>query len=513
MPFPFINQGIKGPNFVGPPGIRFGDSPNGANYPSFGFDVPTPDGSAALAHIGPENLLPRWMVASAPGSGLLYNLLRPIAAEGDRSREALLHNTDAATISTCPIGDTRKEWYVPLPSGFNGRLTATLLLNNVSITLKEVKTPYELENATEPIFYCTNGKIIFRALAMREIVYTGHVDHTYDIVSDDVSLLPDVDIYWRRQDEWLWHRVDAETYTPGSTQFTLPVNGDLVVRYASQTRNDYLSTATITLTSANASSIALTPVSGAVPTKLDSFGLLLSLPRLDDEDSLSYKKRLIALALLPLNSTREGVRRGIALSLKLLTQLTWDGIGDLEMPARTLGAILVESAQEVTIEEDLLPQDTLPATTWLASRSNWLPHYEIKANGSPVQASVSGAAVVLTTPVSGTVSARYRVTVASPITSGDEITYLTAPYEFPEMWNVLTSQDVDLFALGQSSIIEDKLLDSSGIVNSLGRTVAETIKRGNPILVGRAGWDTLIPDAPLEMSYLPLPLDTIEITT
>lgn len=70
-------------------------------------------------------------------------------------------------------------------------------------------------------------------------------------------------------------------------------------------------------------------------TTLDELGILVSTPRLPEEDNESYWLRLMAAARLPGDASKEGYIRGLARELGLLKKYTWaDGGRDFLIPHR-----------------------------------------------------------------------------------------------------------------------------------------------------------------------------------
>ena len=105
----------------------------------------------------------------------------------------------------------------------------------------------------------------------------------------------------------------------------------------------------------------LEPVAHHVWNRLDEFGLLLSLPRLNGEANMSYRRRMLDSAAYPADSSRQGLIHAIAKRMGFIRAVLWE---DAAEPLVIDDAVMAGSVRldGIAPKEDLIRYDEARCT-------------------------------------------------------------------------------------------------------------------------------------------------------
>lgn len=477
--------------------------------------------------LGPEVYLPQWVTARASQRGLLYQLLQ-VAAE-----QAVPFSLNARRVfasrwlGEAEVGIDRLGWRLARAFPRDQELTLSFTCPTAdgpaSGSIRRARTRFDYETAPEPVWWRSDqGELLLRNLHLRTVQIEAG-DGVYSIIGGESrGLVPDTGYYYRRNPAQGWEWLSPESPNASGRSFSLPLSGTYLIAYGSLGVLESLGIGSVTVRWPGGQSVPL-PLSPLTPENLfDQYGRLLGLPRLDDENNLVYKRRLLTLTKGPPDTSQAGVIRGIAAELGQLTEHTWDGVSDLLLdPTGALGitAVFVPGVPELReIQEELTPASG-GLVCW-ASYAPWRPGGLVLVEGVPVKnAQVSGSQVLLAQPASGRITAQYSIRQYHRVLAGSGfIGTLAAGTGVPSgAYPVLVSHHVGVTAPALLAVQRDRLLDASGLPTALFVELAQVLGAGNPTVWGRARWGAAAAwfaagenpaDRPIT-ARMPLPFDRV----
>lgn len=476
-------------------------------------DTDTPIG------IGIENRLPRWMRPSYDTTTTFSRFLRFPTAQGYRISDEIERLLRRRFLTTAWVKETRRGWTARFtyPRDAAGQFHILYQAGSTSGIVRAASSPHDFWSATDPVWFPdSDGRgVRFEKLHFKQTDLIAN-QGVYTIVGESEGLVPDAGIYWRPAPTVPWRWLDAQSPAITGTTFRItPTTGGITVRYASQSLLSQLASGRVLIEWYGNRTLSLPLIPQDLPNIFDGYGKLLGLPRLEDEDNLAYKNRMLVLAQAPPGSTIEGVVRGVAARIGRIYTRDWDGVSTLTFSISGITAVhLVGIPRYRAITETLLPQSD--RKTFYASYGGWLGGSSVLVDRIPqAGVSVSGSVVRLVHPTSGMVVASYFTQSYHLLYDGNGyITGIQPGTGIPSgRYTCIATRNVDAFVPDLPREQETRLLTPEGLPNRRFLELAEQIQARNPTVFARARWDTSsywFPESeekPVN-SRLPLPLDS-----
>jgi hypothetical protein len=470
------------------------------------------------ARISPETRLPRWMRPAYDRETLLSHFFCWSTNEEYRLEGHIERLLRGRWLPTAHVNETRLLWTARFtyPRGDGRELRVTVTAGTGTILVRQARSWHEFSTAIDPVWYfdTTTRQFLLGALYMRQTTLFA-ASGVYTIVGESEGLVPDTGVYWSTHSGMPRRWLDAENPELSGTVFSIPpVDVALFASYGSQSTLSALSSGTVVISWQGSETISLPLLEQEVPNLFDGYGSLLGVTRLDREDNLTYKRRMLTLIQAAPGCDIGGVIRGVAIRTGLAHTTQWNGVDNLTFTVSGITAVhLVGVTRFRRISETLSSQGD--GTRFYSTYSNPRPGWTAFVNGIPEPGvSVSGNLYTFSHAVTGVAVVDYYTETYRLAYGGDGyISGITAGTGLPSgKYTAVASRSISAYVPDLVSVQEERLLTADKLPNREFLELASLLQKDNPTAFGRARWESHDywfasgEEAPRN-TRLPLPLD------
>jgi hypothetical protein len=321
------------------------------------------------------------------------------------------------------------------------------------------------------------------------------------------EVLPGGDIYWSdSSNSWRVIEAGSSSIIPGDTIVT-NYTGQISISYPSLSMYSSISSGTVTINSGPA--IPLTYMD--FWTSLDEIGLIYDLPRIPEEDNVSYWNRLRSINPFIGNATEDGLKQSIGRKLGLTGLGQWNGVDTLTWGASSLITdVWVQNLpQEGYIFEEQMKQI---GQTYYTSKRNIDTIQILQAGYVQISTNPTSGSGTFASPYTGNLYATYSYPNFTLTSSGAGIVFLTRTDNTPEdIYGVLWNRGLVINTMNKKEYRQSKLLTGAGLPTPLFLDLAGIIQKKVAVTLGSIKWDNVHWFVPQEVSpaidYMPAAMD------
>lgn len=449
--------------------------------------------SGTLVPIGPENWLPKWLNLWVDKDSLLKKLLQQITFQTEDFKNLVRRLEARKYLTTCELGEDRLLWESSFPYSVRDGISVHFICEAGSGTVRRAISGFDFYTSLDPVWWFNSStyKVIYRNLESRNVTLSG-TSTVYTLLDETEGLVPDKDVYWKRQTDKMWTVALAGGSNLYGSALFLSVLTNVDLWYGSQYFARTLASGTVVFTKANSESISLKLNEIPPSNVFDGYGSLVGLPRLKKENNKDYKQRLLGEVQAPPDSSLNGIVRGASSRLGRTVVLNWDGITNKTLDSVGASGITLVTIPRVSqyreITEELIQQSDY---TYLSAYSNWRDGWLVYVGGLPEHnVQRSGNIVTLSRKASGSVTANYYLQQYSFTTnvSGFVDTIIAGEGVSSGCYTIVLSRNARAYTVDNLNFLNDKLLSDSGLPNSLFYEVANIINATNRTAFDRSSW-------------------------
>ena len=401
------------------------------------------------------------------------------------------------------LGEPWKGWTVT-SEAFSDQVKTVVVKSTVSESNpRRCISEWDFTNAIGPAYIVDDStySIYFRHLD-DNIIYL-YCTEFVDLANGEI--LKGQDIYWSpgpSREEWYIIPAGDTRINYATGVITLGITGYVTIVYPSKIHNSYLSNATVSVNGGPA--LPLTKFE--YWNSLDEVGLLIDVPRLLEEDNISYWGRLSSVFPFPGSSTEDGLKQAVGRKLNLMGIGFWDGLTTLSWGASSsIEDVWVNNVKQYSYITGYMGENDL--THFTTKRDISLPYI------------FNGNTLVNTNPVSGIVSgdysnqlvASYKYSNYTVENSGSGISYLKSTSNtLEDIYRISWNKHLKVNTLNRKKY-KNTLIDPNGTPSSDLLDIADNIRKVVDTTLGYVKWEKAHWFTPEEVSpqidYIPIPMD------